>query len=379
VKILYVAHKYDYGNPRRGYSFEHYNFFDSLVQMGHDVLYFDFASLMAQHGRLRMNKRLSEVVSAERPELMFTVLFRNELDQRVIRDISQYSDTITLNWFCDDHWRFDSFSRHWAPNFNWVVTTAQSALPKYRLIGFSNVIKSQWACNHFLYRRLDLPPKYDATFVGLPHGDRRYVIELIRDAGIDIHVWGSGWPGGRISQERMIEVFNTSRVNLNLSNSVSARTLSGRATGLLLRRASTLPVHARVRSALLAHIARLDSGSRDPMTHRYVDQIKARNFEIPGCGGFELTGIADTLDAYYQPDREVGCFSSPSQLTDQLKHYLTHEDERAAVAEAGYQRTLRQHTYVHRFSDIFGHIGLRLETASDLLAGSRSGFVEEVV
>ena len=28
MKILYVAMKYDYGNPKRGYSFEHYNFFD---------------------------------------------------------------------------------------------------------------------------------------------------------------------------------------------------------------------------------------------------------------------------------------------------------------------------------------------------------------
>ena len=43
MKILYAASKFDYGIPARGYSFEHYNFYDSLVGMGHEVEYFDFS------------------------------------------------------------------------------------------------------------------------------------------------------------------------------------------------------------------------------------------------------------------------------------------------------------------------------------------------
>src|SRR5260370_632035 len=35
MKILYAATKYDNGNPAQGHSFEHFNFFDSLLEMGH--------------------------------------------------------------------------------------------------------------------------------------------------------------------------------------------------------------------------------------------------------------------------------------------------------------------------------------------------------
>ena len=101
--ILYVALKYDYGNPALGYSFEHYNFFDSLVRMGHDILYFDLGTLQEARRRARLNRRLLEIVHAERPELMFTVPFREELDRSIVRQITRRTSTRTLAWFCDDH------------------------------------------------------------------------------------------------------------------------------------------------------------------------------------------------------------------------------------------------------------------------------------
>ena len=132
MRILYVAMKYDYGKPEQGYSFEHYNFYHSLLHMGHDIIYFDFMTLMQEHGKEWMNSRLLEIVEAEKPDLMFTVLFTDELDKAIVRMISENTETNTLNWFCDDHWRFDNFSRYWAPCFNWSVTTAKSAVAQVR-------------------------------------------------------------------------------------------------------------------------------------------------------------------------------------------------------------------------------------------------------
>ena len=51
---------------------------------------------------------------------------------------------LTFNWFCDDHWRFDSYTRHWAPHFGHPVTTSHGAVEKYRAAGIGNVILSQW-------------------------------------------------------------------------------------------------------------------------------------------------------------------------------------------------------------------------------------------
>lgn len=357
MRILYVGMKYDYGFPERGLSFEHWNFFHTLESLGHDLLYFDFKTLHDELGHARMNEHLWALVKKECPDLLFSVLFEAELDRDVLRKISEDTPTTTVNWFADDHWRFETFSRHWAPCFNWVVTTADSALPKYRAIGYQNVIKSQWGFNHFLYRDLGLPLAYDVTFVGQPHGNRRGTVDAIRRRGIDLQVWGTGWESGRIEQDAMIRVFNQSRVNLNLSNASSTGTPMSlpRLTAGAIREAGRALEHfswgrrikAWRRSVLQARAA----------AAHYPEQIKARNFEIPGCGGFQLTGWAENLDEYFEIGKEVVCFESDSDLIEKIAYYLEHEDERRAIAQAAHQRALAEHTYERRFQQIFKAIG----------------------
>jgi len=200
-----------------------------------------------------------------------------------------------------------------------------SALPKYQRMGYTNVIKTQWACNHFSYRRLDTQPKYDVTFIGQPHGTRRKTIAKLRAAGIDVKTWGHGWDNGRLSQQEMIEVFNQSRINLNLSN---ASTRGDWKRWSPWHRSQTPP------------------------------QIKGRNFEIPGCGAFLLTGTAENLDEYYSSDRDVSVFDCDESLLGKIKFYLKEDAQRTQIANAGYERTLAEHTYEKRFEEIFAVIGL---------------------
>lgn len=326
MKILYVAPKYDYGDRARGFSFEHYNFYSTLMHMGHNITYFDFITEYQQRGKEAMNLRLRDIVRTEKPDLLFCVLFTNELDIDVMRNISQRTETVTYNWFCDDHWRFDNFSRYWAPAFDWVSTTAVSALPKYQCIGYPNVIKTQWACNHYLYKPTCAQLDYEVTFVGQPHGTRRATIDKLRKQGIDVRTWGHGWENGRLTQEEMIDVFGKSRINLNLSN--ASTTGTGWQRWLRLKRP------------------------------QLAQQIKGRNFEVPGCDGFMLTGNAENLEEYYTPGREVTIFNNDEDLIEKIRFYLNHENDRQRIARTGYNRTLADHTYEKRFGDIFGAMGL---------------------
>jgi spore maturation protein CgeB len=86
-------------------------------------------------------------------------------------------------------------------------------------------------------------------------------------------------------------------------------------------------------------------------------QIKGRNFEIPGAGGFLLTSRADNLEEYFVPGEEIATFASKSELAGQIRHYLGHPDERERIRAAGHARALREHTYERRFLDIFHAIG----------------------
>lgn len=377
--ILYAGLKYDYGDPSRGYSFEHYNFYDSLVRMGHDVLYFDIGSQIAEKGRTAANRLLLDVVRTQRADALFSVMFREELDKRVVREISEDTDTTTIAWFSDDHWRFDTYSRLWAPHFNWCITTSAGALDKYRALGYRNIVKSQWACNTSMYRPLDVAQRLPVSFVGLPHGNRRFVVQRLVDAGIEVHTFGLGWENGRVTQEDMVRIFNESCINLNLSNASVNRTRAGRTLALALRALPALTLSSRWRASVVRALDALEQRLQGPTPYAFPEQIKGRNFEVPGCGGFLLTAGADNLEDYYNPGEEVALYRGQDDLLTQVRVFLEDSDRRAQIARAGYQRTRREHTWAHRFSAIFTRIGLPAPSPGAVLSGNVSaGQTEEI-
>ena len=351
MRILYIAQKYDYGKPEKGFSFEHHNFYETLVKMngsGHEVIYFPFDEVMRDVGRDKMNKKLLEVVEKKRPDLCFFFIFTDEIKKKTIKRITGRGDTVTFNWFTDDHWRFSIYSRHWAPFFNWVSTTDSKAPAKYKKVGYENVIKTQWACNHFVYKRIGEGLKHDVTFVGQPHGGRREIVDDIGRAGVPIECWGGGWPNGRIGQDDMIKLFSESKINLNLTMSSGSFRLEPIAKIFINRRVDD--------SYQLRNPVSWPANFISWASER-TEQIKGRNFEVPGSGGFLLTSDADNLTDYFEDGREIVIFKDTADLIDKAKYYLSHENERASIAEAGYQRTIRDHTYEKRFNDIFTAMG----------------------
>jgi spore maturation protein CgeB len=352
MKILYVAKKYDYGRPELGLSFAHYNFYDTLTKMNqgeNQVIYFAIDELMRQKKDAEeINEDLLKVIDQEEPNLLF-FFSGGPIKKETIGEITKNNKTLTFWWVTDDNWIFEKTSKYWAPYFNWIATCDPQTPAKYAKIGYKNVIKTQYACNHFLYQPLNLPKIYDVSFVGHPHGNRKKIIKKIETAGINVKCWGSGWPSGRVSQEDMIKIFSQSKINLNFTKS----------SGVLWKELALLFLHRDYDRSIKINTPRrfLDSLKSFPET-MWNNQIKGRNFEIPGCGSFLLTEEADGLEDYYQIGKEIVCFKDIKDCIEKIKYYLTHEEEREAIAKAGYTRTLHDHTYEKRFNKIFKIIGL---------------------
>ena len=317
----------DYGDPSRGLSFEETNFRSSLEGMGHELIAYDFMEQSRQNGKQRMRADLLRTAAETKPDVAFFCLFTDELDISTIEGVGREGRCPTVNWFADDHWRFDIFTRHIAPAFDLAVTTDEDSLAKYAAEGIDRVHLSQWACNRYAYSRANAGEnKHSVTFVGQPHGNREATVERLRSAGHQVECWGMGWPAGRLDHDGMVRVFGSSAINLNLSN-------------------SSLP--PRTPRVLLGRL--LGRGPKGPRPA----QIKGRNFEVPGCGGFLLTERVPHLERYYDLGGEVGVFEDEDDLVEQVAYWLEHEERRAAVAEAGYRRTMAEHTYDHRFEAIF--------------------------
>jgi spore maturation protein CgeB len=341
IRILFVGLKYDYGDPARGWSYEHVNFFGTLEKMPNvAATSFPVDELMRTNGRPEMNRQLLETVSSLQPDICFFFLFTDEIAKETIETISRNGRTKTVNWFADDHWRFKEFSRHWAPLFHWVVTTDREAVAKYERAGCRNVMLLQWGYNHFLYQPVAGPADLDVSFVGQVHSNRKTIVRSLERRGIKVDCWGKGWPNGRLNEREMIRLYSRSRINLNFTESSYGFRLKPMLKLLLARRADDT-IRLRTPRETLDHLSTL--------LHPRRAQIKGRNFEIPGSGGFLLTQLADGIEEYFIPGKEVATFSTADELHDRIRYYLSHDEERDSIRNAGYQRASSDHTYQHRF------------------------------
>lgn len=335
MKILIVSMLYDYGEKERGYSYDYYNMYSSLKNTYNDVRFFDYLSLFQKKGKKMMNEEILSYIKKEKPDLAIFSLYRDEFIPEILDEIKKY--TITLCYFWDDQWRVN-FTKFWAPHFNHITTPDFNGIRKWQERGYSNVIYSPFGCNHFLYKKKNLPQKYDVSFVGMYHPYRDWILKKIKKAGINVFTVGAGWENGYVSYEEIINIFNQSKINLNLSNSQSWD----------LRYIS---------SSLKAMKATLVSlkGKEEP---KNKEQIKGRHFEICGCGGFQMSYYIEGLEHCYEIGKEIVVFLGIEDLIDKIKYYLKYEDEREKIANTGHQRALADHTYEKRFREIIDHIGL---------------------
>lgn len=77
-----------------------------------------------------------------------------------------------------------------------------------------------------------------------------------------------------------------------------------------------------------------------------------RLYEATGVGTLLVTDWKDNLHELFEPGREVVTYRDVRECTGLVRYYLDHEDERTAIAKAGQERTLREHTYYHRMEEL---------------------------
>jgi spore maturation protein CgeB len=168
--------------------------------------------------------------------------------------------------------------------------------------------------------RLDDPAERDGTvFVGaLDRRRHRSNAVLVRAADqVPVDFWGyglRGWP----------------------RRSVVRRNYRGQAWGLDMYR-----ILRGAKVALNRHIS-----TAGP----YANNM--RLYEATGVGTLLLTDEKSNLGELFEPGREVVTYTDSDDLAEKIRHYVDHENEREEIARAGQERTLRDHTYRQRMSEL---------------------------
>lgn len=332
LKVRLIALHDEYGRPELGPSFEYHNLFLPLKRLFSDVELFDFYGRFKRNGKTAMNQELLDYIREHRPNLTIIVPFGDEFIPDIIDQLQDF--TTTLCYFFDDIWR-TKFAQFWIPHFHYFTTTQTSMLRRYSEMGYRNALYSPCGYNSQLYQRKPGEKEYDVSFIGGWHPYRSWLIKQLRKAGIKVAVWGKTWPSGRISHEGMIEVFQRTKIGLNLTDS---------ATTFDLRRQMNYFLSSRwaLRDALFSP--------------KRKESMKARHFELAGCGTFQLSYYVEDLEHCFEIGKEIAIYTDVDDLIEKARYYLKHDEEREAIACAGYRRALAEHTMERRFLDIAGHI-----------------------
>ena len=154
------------------------------------------------------------------------------------------------------------------------------------------------------------------SFVGAPLPGRVAALETLRDAGVPVRAWGRGWSDHPIDRARTWRMRGRGIPN--------ERDVPGE-TALAIMRDSyaTLNVH----------------GDQDGFT--------MRTFESCAVGGVQLIDRADVSE-FYEPGREVLVFESREELVELAHRVVARPREFDDLRERARERTLAEHTFVHR-------------------------------
>lgn len=321
--------KYDYGDPGRGYSYEWNHFYQGLKGHVEDVSFFDFFGHFQSIGQKGMQDALRNKIVEEKPDVTIFSLYTNQFSTAFVDSLRAL--TKTLCFFHDDGWRQD-FSAKWAPCFDAFTTTDPDGVRRYARKGLLHALFVPFGVNDQLFcPNSNIAKDVDVSFVGAWHPYRAWLVSRLRKKGVHVQVYGYRWPDGMLNEASMIELFQRSKISINMTNCPSwdVRYLLSSPRALLNR-------------------------FRSPKVH---EQIKGRHFEIPACGTMQLSYYVDGLEKLFEIGDEIVIYQSPEELVDKTICYLNDSEELERVTQNGLNRTLRDHVYGKRFLQVFQSLG----------------------
>lgn len=84
--------------------------------------------------------------------------------------------------------------------------------------------------------------------------------------------------------------------------------------------------------------------------------MSARILDIMGCGGFLMSTPQPELSDYFIPGEDFETFTSLEELMDKCGYYLSHDEERHQIAQNGYNKIKKAHTYEARLPRLFASV-----------------------
>lgn len=129
---------------QKSLDYAYWNVVVPLGKMGHNVSVYDYTT------HIEFKDWLAGYSKTGDPDLIISFATGHEGDSfyETFNHLLK-SEIQTANWFCDDSWRYDNFSKKVYSNFKHAITTERSFLEKYEGV---NVHYSTWPVDGDLFK-----------------------------------------------------------------------------------------------------------------------------------------------------------------------------------------------------------------------------------
>jgi spore maturation protein CgeB len=160
----------------------------------------------------------------------------------------------------------------------------------------------------------------DLSHVGAGYFNRRrFFLNLLK---YDFKLWGNEWDdapglanavqenGRRVSTSETVQIFNATRININLHSSTYTQGVNPQG-----------------------------------------DFVNPRTYELAATGAFQLVDHRSLLGDQFEAGKEVAVFHDLDECNALIDHFLAHPEEAQSMANAARERVLVEHTYTHRMCE----------------------------
>jgi spore maturation protein CgeB len=341
----------------------------SLRDLGHDVRGVNVQSVWDKVGWLsrrlqqrvnagpaiaRLNERVVTAAREHKPDLVWAEKQEN-LEPETLLEMRKIGARL-LHFTPDPYftlaWKRTKLMDECMPLFDYLVTSKRYELEAYRSLG-PHVIYMPLGFSYHVHRPLnpstvEKAQSYasDIGFVGGWEPRREELLTHLADAGHRVRIWGYAWD--HISDGRW-----TPRRAYRL------RLLAGDEPFSIHRNDSLAPAVAGGEVYSDEYAWSL-SGARIGVGFLRTicpDQHTTRTFEIPACRSMLLADRTEEHQEFFQESAEAEFFSSAEELVDKARYYLSHETERARIADGGYTRSISSgYSYDHRVAGVLSEL-----------------------
>lgn len=253
------------------------------------------------------------------PDILIAQTWACLIEPELLSRVRQIYGTFIVNISMDDRHQYwgAKVKGEWGgtfpliPHIDLALTAAPECAEWYMKEGCPALFFPEASDPDIFHPRPELPKIHEVCFVGGCYGIREKIIEALRNSGIRVSAFGSGWENGRIGIESVPKLFAQSKIILGV-------------------------------------------GTIGHCSDFYA--LKMRDFDGPMSGSCYLTHDNDDLHRIYKVGEEIVTYQSVSDCIDKVNYLLKHDAEREKIAETGYQRVVNEHTWEKRFLSLMNII-----------------------